>query len=382
MTRNIEGGSPVPRATRAVIHLGALRRNLNIIQNSLKPGTLICAAVKADAYGHGAIPVAGVLRGEGVQYLGVATAFEGKQLRDAGDSGSILLLGPALPEELPEAVKSGLEIMAGSRPYLEAILAARRQTGIQQPVSIHLKVDTGMGRFGCLPEEAVNLARFIHNTSGLTLKGLATHFPAADSLLEEHRNFTCRQADILRELAQKIQTGCKTQLLVHAANSGAVALSPQTAFGMVRPGLALYGYGEPVSGHKWEPVMEFKTRISALKKIPAGTTVSYGRTWTARKDTWIATIPVGYADGYSRHLSNKASVLIKDRLYPLAGTVCMDQCMVSLGEQTELSVYEEVTLFGPDPAGPDAAGLAETAQTIPYEITCAVSPRVPRHYVE
>lgn len=371
-----------PRATRALVHLDSLRKNLRSVRSLLKPGTKVCAAVKADAYGHGAVPVARALRAGGVEYLGVATPSEGLELRAAGDRGPILLLGPALPEALAEAVDAGLEIMAGDAGYIHSILEILKNSGRKQKAFLHLKVDTGMSRFGCLPDEALNLARLIQDSPGLHLAGTATHFPVADSGEAADREFTQGQIRTMEELTAKMRGAGIDPGIVHAGNSGAIALHPRAVFDMVRPGLSLYGYGTELPDIRWEPVMELKTRISSLKKIPAGRTVSYGCTWTAREDTWIATVPAGYADGYPRILSNRASALINGCRYPVAGVICMDQCMLNLGPEKKVNLHDEVTLFGPDSRGPDAAELAALAQTIPYEITCGISSRVPRYYLD
>ncbi|MCK5248535.1 MAG: alanine racemase, partial [Spirochaetaceae bacterium] len=187
----------------------------------------------------------------------------------------------------------------------------------------------------------------------------------------------------LNAVTEEIRSAGIDPGVIHAANSGGIALSPETAFGMVRPGIALYGYGAPIRrGHPLKPVMELKTRITALKKVPPGTTVSYGRTWKSSSECWIATLPVGYADGYSHLLSNRARVLIAGKRHPVAGTVCMDQLMVDLGQDTDVRLHDEVVLFGPDPEGPDAEELADIIGTISYEITCGISARVPRVYID
>ncbi len=365
------------RATRACIHLEALKSNLQHIRAVIPDGTAICAAVKANAYGHGVLPVAKALRASGVEVLGVSSPFEGEQLRKGGDSGRILLFGPTVPEEIPLSIESGLEIMVTGESYLRSLEEALNTAPAEEPVHVHLKVDTGMGRVGCLPEEAVNLAFKISTHPKLSLTGIATHYPSADSEKPEDIEFTRKQVRKLSSVAEKIRSAGLNPGVVHAANSGGIALNSGTAFGMVRPGIALYGYGVSL---KLKPVMELKTRITALKKVSPGTTVSYGRTWTSPGNNWIATLPIGYADGYPRAMSNRGEVLIAGKRYPVAGRVCMDQTMINLGEKTDIQLSNEVTLFGPDPAGPDAEELAEITGTIPYEITCGISARVPRVY--
>ncbi len=366
------------RATRACIHLDALKANLRHIREGIPDGTAICAAVKANAYGHGVLPVAEALRASDVEVLGVSSPFEGEQLRKGGDTGRILLFGPTVPEEIPLSIESRLEIMVTGESYLRFIEEALKSATVGEPVHVHLKVDTGMGRVGCLPEEAVKLARRISTHPRMVLSGTATHFPSADSENPQDIEFTREQARQLSSVARELRSAGLNPGIVHAANSGGIALNPETSFGMVRPGIALYGYGVSL---KLKPVMELKTRITALKKVSPGTTVSYGRTWTSPGRNWIATLPIGYADGYPRAMSNCGEVLIAGKRYPVAGRVCMDQTMINLGKKTDIQLYDEVTLFGPNPAGPDAEELADITGTISYEITCGISARVPRVYI-
>jgi len=370
------------RATRACIHLEALKANLENIRSAIPPGTVICAAVKANAYGHGVLKIAEELRASGIEVLGVSSPFEGEQLRIGGDTGRILLLGPTVSEEIQLTLTSHLEIMVTGETYLQSIEKVLNSSPIKETIKIHLKIDTGMGRVGCLPEEAVNLARRIATHPKMILAGTSTHFPSADSLNPDDIRFTERQAALLSEVVKNLQSAGLNPGVVHAANSGGISSGSRLAFGMVRPGIALYGYGMPLkTGIPLKPVMELKTRITALKKIPAGTSVSYGRTWTSPGECWIATLPIGYADGYPRLMSNKAEVLISGKRYPIAGRVCMDQTMVNLGKRTDIHLNDEVTLFGPNPKGPDAEEIAELADTIPYEITCGISARVPRIFI-
>ena len=371
------------RATRAIIHLDALKANLDNIRNVIPAGTAVCAAVKANAYGHGVLPVARTLRDSGVEVLGVSSPFEGQELRDGSDKGRILLLVPTVPEEIPLTLAAGLELMVTGETYLQSLEEALTGMPEAGPVSVHLKVDTGMGRVGCRPKEAAGLARKITAHPRMVLTGITTHFPSADSDVPEDIAFTRKQAEHLKAVVEEIRSAGIDPGVIHAANSGGIALSPETAFGMVRPGIALYGYGAPIrQGRPLKPVMELKTRITALKKVPPGTTVSYGRTWKSSSECWIATLPVGYADGYSHLLSNRARVLIAGKRHPVAGTVCMDQLMVDLGQDTDVRLHDEVVLFGPDPEGPDAEELADIIGTISYEITCGISARVPRVYID
>jgi alanine racemase len=271
--------------------------------------------------------------------------------------------------------------MVSGETYLHSIENSLNLPAAGEPLRVHLKIDTGMGRVGCPPEKAVNLARRISRHPQMILAGTATHFPVADSRKPEDLRFTEKQIRLLNAVVEDIRSAGVNPGIIHAANSGAIALNAHAAFGMIRPGIALYGYGIPLkTGVPLKPVMELKTRITALKKVKKGTSVSYGRTWISPGNNWIATLPIGYGDGYSRRLSNRTEVLIAGKRFPLVGTICMDQTMVNLGEKTDIRPGDEVILFGPDPKGPDAGELAEKAETIPYEITCGISARVPRVY--
>jgi len=371
------------RATRAVIHLENLRHNIRVVRSEIGIGAGICMAVKANAYGHGAVQVARAAVEEGVHALGVATAEEGRQLREAGIAAPILLFSPVLPEEYPEVVLSDLQPMLGSSREIDGLAAEAAKQ--RRTARAHLKIDTGMGRIGCSPEHAADLAVRIAGTAGLKLAGVCTHFPLADT---SDTGFTAGQMKTLAACVEEMRRRGIDVGVVHAANSGAiigrqasVPAAPQLS--MVRPGIMLYGYypsAEQERRLRLLPVMEFVSKVLFLKRVPRGTGISYGLTYTAPRDTVIATLPVGYADGYSRLLSNRAEVLVASRRYPIAGRVCMDQCMVDLGPRSRVRLYDDAVLFGPDPEGPNAEDIAKLMHTIPYEVTCLVSQRVPRLY--
>lgn len=365
------------RATRALIHLQNLRHNIDAVRGKIGPSCRICLPVKANAYGHGAVDIARAAVDHGVEYLAVATVSEGAQLRDAGIDKPVLLLNQALPEELDGLVSNRLIPVAADRDYIAALSAAAAR--VDQDLALHLKVDTGMGRIGCAPEAALELARLIDQDPRLRFSGLCTHFPSADSLDPEDREFTRKQVGLITKLADTLRAEGISPGLVHAANSGGVVTSPESLLDMVRPGIALYGY-EPVPEAPLgvRPVMELVTRIVFIKKVRAGQPVSYGRTWTAPHDTEIATLPVGYGDGYNRLLSGRGEVLVNGRRYPVVGRVCMDMCMIDLGPGSGIGLHDQAVLFGPDPAGWSAADIAARIGTIPYEVTCWISQRVPR----
>jgi alanine racemase len=373
------------RATRAVIHLENLKRNIRRIQGRVGEGRLICAPVKADAYGHGAVPVARSCLEAGVRFLAVATVAEGAELRQAGIEAPILLLSLPMSDEHDAIVSLGLTPLVGDREFISGLEKAAGRTGTHGArVTVHLKIDTGMGRMGCTPEEAADLARFIAACPHMRLEGIATHLAVSDSLDPKNVRYTKEQLNRFIFAVESVKKAGIAPGIVHAAASGGILLHKDAYFDMVRPGIMLYGYApnpDLASLLPLEPVMELISHIVFIKHVKKGQGVSYGRIWIAPRDTIIATIPVGYGDGLNRLLSNNYSVLIKDKLYPLVGRICMDQCMVDLGEDGDIEKFEKATIFGPDPPAFSAAGVSETLHTIPYEITCNINKRVPRIYV-
>jgi alanine racemase len=334
--------------------------------------------VKADAYGHGAVQAAGAAQEAGVHYLAVATVDEGILLREQGIALPILLFSIPQIEELPDMAANSLIPFVSDREFAAETAGAAARAGKRLPV--HLKVDTGMGRVGVSPENAAELAGFIASRPSLAYAGTATHLAVADSRAEADVAFTKMQLALFREALSAIRQAGLDPGIVHAANSGGVLLHEDSWFGMVRPGIALYGYsplGPDDTTLPLQPVMELKSKITFIKRIKKGETVSYGRLWTAPEDTWIGTLPLGYADGLPRALEN-FSVRIRDRFYPLAGRICMDQCMVNLGGETDIERWEDVTIFGGSAAG--AWAIAGKVGTVPYEVTCNISRRVPRIY--
>jgi alanine racemase len=364
------------RATRAIVHLDRLGRNIAAVRAKIGPKPLICMPVKADAYGHGAVPVAKAALDGGVKYLAVATVDEGIELREAGIQAPILLLSIPLPEELPAVAAWDLSPLIGDREYAQDAATSAEQAG--KRLLVHLKIDTGMGRVGCPPEAAVELAAYISACPFLELAGTATHLAVADSQAEADMDYTREQLVRFRSAVQGIRQAGIDPGILHAANSGAVIFHEEAWFDMVRPGIILYGYGVPGRRPEVEPVLELVTRIAFIKRVKAGETVSYGRTWAAPRDTTIATLPVGYGDGLPRRLGGNLSVRIRDAMYPLVGRICMDQCMADLGPDADIPRWEPVTVFGGD--APSAADLAAQLETISYEITCGINKRVPRVY--
>jgi alanine racemase len=366
------------RATKAVIHLDRFRRNIQGVREKIGPGPRICVPVKADAYGHGAERIAAAALDAGAAFLAVATVSEGAELRNRGIGAPILLFSLPLPEELPQAVSLDLIPLVSDRDFIREAGRAAKNAG--KPLEVHLKIDTGMGRLGCSPGEAVDLARGILGEKYLRLGGTATHLAAADSSAPEDTAYTKEQLARFREGVEGIRRAGIDPGIVHGANSGGVVFHEDSWFDMVRPGILLYGYSPGPGSPEVTPVMELRTRVSCIKPVKQGETVSYGRTWTAPRDTMIAVLPIGYADGLSRGLSGNFPVTIRGARYPLVGRICMDQCMADLGPEPELRRWEEVTVFGPGTL--TAADMAAVLGTIPYEITCNINKRVPRLYLD
>ncbi len=368
------------RATRALIHMDNFSSNIKKIRSHIGPGPKILLPVKADAYGHGSERMAQAALDSGVSHLAVATAGEGEALRACGIDAPILLLSLAMPEEYPLIVGAGLEPLCADIESLRGLEACAEAAG--RRLIVHIKVDTGMGRIGCSPEELPLLAQFVSRSRFLGLGGVSTHFPVSDSDDAADKKFTYGQIEAFFNLVSDLRRRGILPGLVSAANSGAVLSYPDSWFDLVRPGILCYGYyPAPVAARPFAvlPVMEFLSKVAFIKKIKAGQSLSYGRTWTATRDSLIATLPVGYADGYPRALSNKGQVEIRGQLYPLVGRVCMDQCMVDLGPESDVALYEDAVLFGPGAVGAD--GIAAACGSIAYEITCNINKRVPRHYV-
>ena len=367
--------------THLVIHLDHIRANLLAIRAAIGANRKLLIAVKANAYGHGAVSVSRMAEAAGVDWLGVATVPEGLQLREAGIGLPILKLSPAFPEEMEAAVAGTISLAVCDRANalaLEAVCAARDAFA-----TVHLVIDTGMARIGVQPPDAPAMASFLaERCPHLRIQGAFTHLPvsdAADPTYTEDQILRFRSAVAAVEAA----LGRKLEL-VHCANSGAVLGHPQGLMDLVRPGIMIYGfYPDPGTPRSIPllPGLSFLTRVSFLKKVPAGTRVGYGLTWSAPEDTWIATLPVGYADGFNRLFSNRGRVLVRGRSYPVVGRVCMDQTMIDLGPETPVQVGDEVVLIGRSgDAEITVDEWAEALGTITYEVTCQINGRVERVY--
>ncbi|HQL49090.1 MAG TPA: alanine racemase [Holophaga sp.] len=367
--------------THARVHLGNIRANLEAIRQRVGPDRKILMAVKANGYGHGSVEVARMIAATGAaDWLGVATVPSGIRLREAGIGLPILKFSVTFPEEMPAALEQGLTLAVCDPDNADALEAAAGLVGSK--ASVHLKVDTGMGRIGVDPAEALDLARhLVRSCPNLSLDGVFTHLPVSD---EADPGWTREQVARFRGLVDGIQDVVGRRILAHSSNSGAVLGHPEAWLDMVRPGIMAYGFypdaGTPRTVDLL-PGLSFQTRVSFLKKVAAGTSIGYGRTWVAPEATWIATIPAGYADGFNRLFSNRGRVLIDGRSYPIVGRVCMDQSMVNLGPETSVKVGDTVVLLGR--SGEEEISAYEWAEklgTITYEVTCQINGRVERVY--
>lgn len=366
------------KTTVAEVDLECLRGNYHAIRRHVAPADVM-AVVKANAYGHGAVPVARCLQVEGARHFAVARVAEGLELQQAGITGKILIFGTLFPDELETAIAHGLQVTATrAEDFAMAarLAAARRTTAI-----VHVKVDTGMGRVGLPCDSAVETIRSASGLPDLRIEGVYTHFATADC---REKSFAEEQLARFTSLIGGLQRAGVSVPLVHAANSGAILDLPATCFDLVRPGIALYGHYPTTETSESVPlrqVMTFKTRVAQVRALPAGTSVSYGRRYVTQSATRIAVLNVGYADGVSRAFTNKGLVLIRGRLFPMVGTITMDQLMVDIGT-APVGVGDDVVLWGQSNQGALAATqVAERVGTIPYELCCAVAPRVPRRYL-
>ncbi|WP_084634679.1 alanine racemase [Propionicicella superfundia] len=365
----------------ATTRLDHIRLNLAAVRQRVGD-RLVLAAVKANAYGHGAVAVSRMIEATGAaDWLGVAHVSEGLDLRRAGVRLPILKLSVARGDEVGQAIASGITLTVTDEASI--LEAGHSATALGEVAEIHLKLDTGMGRIGRRPDAAPRLAALAAKTAGVRLSGVFSHLPVAD--MPSQDRFTADQQRLFGEAANLVEAAVGP-VIKHLANSAGVLAHPGSWFDMVRPGIMIYGaYPDPACPHTvaLEPGMEWTTTVSFIKRVRPGETVGYGRTWTATEETRVATIPVGYGDGYSRRLSNRGRVLINNRSYPIVGRVCMDQSMINLGPTTNVAVGDPVILLGRSSSDRITTDdLAELMETIPYEVTCLLTPRVVRESIE
>ncbi len=366
------------RPTAARIDLAALEHNYREVVRRAE-GRKVLVVVKARAYGHGAATVSRRLLERGADMLGVAIVEEGRELREAGINAPVLVMGPLFPGQAAAVVALRLTPAVFTMPFALALAQAAQERNAR--VSVHVKIDTGMGRIGIPPETAPDFIADLQRLGNIDVEGLMTHFADADL---RDKAFASRQMDRFEALLKTLDARGTRIPLRHAANSAAVLDFRRALFTMVRPGLMLYGYNPLEAGlNKADlmPVLSLVTRIALLKNVPAGVPISYGRTFTTRRESLIATLPIGYADGYSRGLSNKAEALVRGSRAPIVGRVCMDMCMIDVTGVAGVREGDEVALIGGQGKERITADeLAEKTGTISYEVLCGISARVPRIY--
>jgi alanine racemase len=367
----------------ADINLAAVERNVARLRAGLAPGTRLCAVVKADAYGHGAVPVAGAALAAGASALAVATVGEAAQLRDGGITAPVLIMGAISAEELPAALGARADVVAWTDRFVSAVAAAAPAASVA-PVGVHVKLDTGMGRLGTRAlDEALAVADAIRaRRPALALAGAMTHFATAD----DDPEFMAAQLAAFAPFAAQMRAR-EPGLTVHAANSAGTLRGSDAHHDMVRCGIALHGC-DPMNHDPddagLEPAMELRSYVAAVKRCGTGESTGYGRRFIADRDTFIATVPIGYADGVRRALTNNCDVLIGGRRYPLVGTVSMDNLTVDLGPGDPVGTVAPgvgAILIGRSGAERQTVEeLAARSQTINHEFLCGIGPRVVRRY--
>ncbi len=363
----------------ARVDVGAIERNCGHLRSLLTGNAELCAVVKADGYGHGAVWAAKAAIAGGATWLGVATAAEAEDLRRHGMAGPILVMGALTPEDTRTALEADADVVAWKADFVRT-LADRAPPGARAP-RVHVKLDTGMGRLGTAdPDEARAVAAAADDDDGLVLAGLMTHFATADERGDGH---FAVQLDRFSAFAGEMRERYPG-LRVHAANSAAAYREPAAHFDMVRCGIAIYGldpFQEDPGERGLEPALSLSSYVASVKRFDAGESAGYGRTWRAPEPTQIAALPIGYGDGWRRALSNGCDVLVGGRRRPLVGTISMDNVTVDLGPDSHVGPGEPAVLIGEQ--GDERILCEEVAHrlgTINYEVTCGLSPRVRRAY--
>jgi alanine racemase len=372
------------RPTWAEIDLDALAGNLRVIRGEVGPKVSLMAAIKADAYGHGAVACARRLESEGVDWFGVAMPEEGIELRQAGINKPILCLGGFWPGQETACLQQRLTPVVYRLDMIEALDRAARDAGMI--AEVHVKIDTGMGRLGVRCDDVRQFCEALSHYQSVRVDGLLTHLAAADD--PAHEEFTKDQLRRFQQAVNLFRERGFAPSYVHAANSAAAFAYPQARGNMVRPGGTLYGFRRDVLPPKIQPlelrpVMSVRSQIMLLKTVGKGEKLGYGCTFETTRQSLIATVPIGYDDGYRRAFSNRSRVIVGGTFAPVVGRVSMDLTLVDVTEVPGVSLHDQVTLLGRDGTlSITAEDLAELAGTISYEITCGISARVPRTYVE
>ncbi|HEV2993017.1 MAG TPA: alanine racemase [Acidimicrobiia bacterium] len=370
---------PDVRPTWGEVDLGAVRSNTRRLAALADPAALL-AVVKADGYGHGAVPVARAALDAGASWLGVALVEEGTALRAAGLDAPVLVLSEPPAAAAGHVVDARLTPVVYTEPGIEALAKAVADRAADDPLPVHLKVDTGMHRVGCATDDAANLVAAVQARPELRLEGICTHFAVAD---EPERPETRAQLDAFGRVIADLERAGSRPPIVHAANSAALLQFPDARFDLVRVGIALYGVAPgPATSVTLDPALSLRARVTYVKELPAGARLSYGLRYALERPGRVATVPVGYADGVPRNLGLRGGeVLLHGRRYPIAGAVTMDQLMVDVGED-DVEPGDEVVLLGAqDGDAITAEEWADRLGIIAYEVVTGIGPRVPRRYV-
>jgi alanine racemase len=378
------------RPTWAEVSLGTLRQNFRAVQRHISPAVAVCAIVKADAYGHGAVECARALEEEGARWFGVTSLDEAIPLREAGINGRVLLMTGFWRGEEEEIIRLGLTPTIWETGQIELFEKAATALGVSKH-PIHLKVDTGMGRLGVAPEDLPRICSALKASSHLVLEGLSTHLASSEVLDEPS---VAVQLKSFAEVRNFLRGEGFNPPLIHAANTGAVISRPESWNTMVRPGIALYGYympferaGREVSGTglrlNVKPVLTWKTRILSLRDMRANQALGYGGIYVTKAPARIAVLPVGYADGLNRKISSQGRVIVGEHYAPIVGRISMDLTLADVTGLPGVSVGDEVILLGTtDGLSVDAREHASLSDTILYEILCGISKRVPRRHID
>lgn len=368
------------RPTSVIIDTGALKHNFFRLRELISDKTGIMAVVKANAYGHGDVEVARALEPLGCGFFGVAMAEEGARLRASGITRPIVVLGGVYTGQVEDAIALDLTPVVFDLETARLIDERAKKSGLVK--NVHVKVDTGMGRIGLLPGEVAPFFEALKGFGNIAVEAVLSHFAEAEN---EDKEFSKRQLEVFFGILDTVRRLGFAPRYIDMANSAAAVDYRDARFNLIRPGIMLYGsYPAARLAGKiaLKPVMSVKTRIVTLKRVPAGFPVSYGRTFVTRRESVIATLPIGYADGFPRRLSGKADVLVRGRRAPVAGTVCMDMTMCDVTDAPGASVGDEVVVMGSqDDESITVEEIAGKAGTISYEIFCGISARVPRIYV-
>jgi alanine racemase len=369
------------RDTVAITDLGAYKRNLEKIQNYIGRNVRLMAVVKANAYGHGMVECALTARAAGVSMFGVALGSEGIALRKAGLTEPVLVMAPESREYWENFPGYSLTMTITSLEMLGEVHAmlSRKKASL----TVHIKVDTGMGRVGIAPEKTIELVERAFNTPGITVEGIFSHFPCAD---EDRDDYTLRQIEQFTNLLDMLSRRDLRPPLAHMCNSAGTLKFPEAHFDLVRPGIMTYGlipYPGSTEKLELEPVMTLKSRIGFIKEVQSGTPVSYGGTFVTERLSRLATVPAGYGDGYRRHLSNRGRALVNGIPVPVVGRVCMDQTVFDITDAGNVHIGDTITLIGKD--GSERITVEEHAEivgTISHEIVTGITGRVSRAFIE